>query len=74
MAPTLTGAYPNIYSKDGKEIFVLHDEVDRAMKLVNSLSAENRSKAMSPTPIWDFVLGPGHDGQVIQPEGLKASA
>jgi hypothetical protein len=74
MAPTLTGAYPNIYTKGGKEVFVLHDEVDRAMKLVNALSADNRAKAMSPTQIWDFVLGPGHDGQVIQPEGLRASA
>lgn len=73
MAPTLTGAYPNIYKKDGKDIFVLHDEVDRAMKLVNSLSADQRSKAIAPMQIWNFILGPGHDGQMVQPEGLKAS-
>lgn len=73
MAPTLTGAYPNIYAKDGKQIFVMHDEFDRAAKLVNSLSPEQRTKAISPTQIFNFVLGPGHDGQRVQPEGLKGS-
>jgi hypothetical protein len=74
MAPTLTGAYPNVYTKDGKEIFVLHDEVDSARKLATSLTSEQRAKAFPPMQIWNFVLGPGHDGQVVQPEGLKGSA
>jgi hypothetical protein len=74
MAPTLTGAYPNVYTKDGKEVFVLHDEVDNARKLATSLTSEQRAKAFPPMQIWNFVLGPGHDGQVVQPEGLKGSA
>jgi hypothetical protein len=73
LAPTLTAAYPNIYQKDGKTIFVLADEANRALKLVQSLDQTQRAKAVAPMQIWDFLLGPGHDGETIQPEGLKGS-
>ena len=73
LAPTLTAAYPNMYVKDGKQIFVLGDEANRALKLIQSLDNSHRAKATAPMQIWDFLLGPGHDGQVLQPEGLKGS-
>jgi hypothetical protein len=31
-------------------------------------------KAILNYRVADLVLGPGHDGETIQPEGLKASA
>jgi hypothetical protein len=38
-----------------------------------SLSQPQQSQATITSVMGDFVLGPGHDGQVVQPEGLKAS-
>jgi hypothetical protein len=73
LAPTLTAAYPNVYQKDGKTIFVLADEANRALELAQSLDQTQRSKAVAPMQIWDFLLGPGHDGETIQPEGIKGS-
>ncbi len=73
LTPTLTAAYPNIYEKDGKQIVVLNDEANRALKLQLSLTPAQAEKAVQKAQIFDFVLGPGHDNEVIQPEGLRAS-
>jgi hypothetical protein len=73
LAPTLTAAYPNMYQKDGKEIVVLAEEASRALKLIQSLDTAQKQKAILPNQIWDFLLGPGHDGEVIQPEGIRGS-
>jgi hypothetical protein len=73
LAPTLTAAYPNIYQKDGKEIVVLAEEAGRALKLVQSLTETQRPQAILRNQTWDFLLGPGHDGEIIQPEGIRGS-
>lgn len=73
LAPTLTAAYPNMYEDDGRTVVVLADEATRALKLIQALNAAQRDKAIQKTQVWDFVLGPGHDNQMIQPEGLKGS-
>lgn len=73
LTPTLTAAYPNIYDDHGKAVFVLEDEATRALKLIQALSPTLQEKAIQKAQIWDFVLGPGHDGEMLQPEGLKGS-
>ncbi|MEO7270489.1 MAG: DUF3500 domain-containing protein [Vicinamibacterales bacterium] len=73
LAPTLTAAYPNIYTDGDRKVVVLADEADRALMLLNSLDAAQRARTIQTAQIWDFLLGPGKDGQVLQPEGLKAS-
>lgn len=73
LAPTLTAAYPNMYQKDGRDIVVLGEEAGRALKLVQSLDGMQRTKAILPNQIWDFLLGPGHDGEMIQPEGVRGA-
>jgi len=73
LAPTLTAAYPNMYTDGDKKLVVLADEADRALKLMNALDASQRPRAIQTAQIWDFLLGPGKDGQVLQPEGLKGS-
>ena len=50
------------------------DENDKAFALINALSAEQRSQAVLGSRVADLVLGPGKDGQTIQPEGIRASA
>lgn len=74
LAPTLTGAYPAVYKNDaGETVRVMEKETGRAFKLMTSLAPALQSKALLKAPVMDLVLGPGQDGKVIEPEGVKAS-
>ncbi len=74
MAPSLPAAQPAKYTFEGKEIRPLGRENDKAFELINALDAGQRSQAILGSTVADLVLGPGNDGKVIQPEGLKVSA
>ena len=73
MTPTLTGAQPSVYTANKRTIRVLAGENDKAFDLLHELNDTQRKKALLNYRIGDLVLGPGHDGQTIVPEGLKAS-
>ena len=73
LTPSLTGAQPGTYTVNGKTIRPLGQENDKAFALVNALDASQRAKAVLGYSVRDLVLGPGQDGKIIQPEGLKAS-
>lgn len=74
LTPTLTGAQPAVYMSNGKTVRVLAQENDKAFALLNALDENQRKQAILNYRVHDLVLGPGHDGETIQPEGLKASA
>ncbi|MBB2203055.1 DUF3500 domain-containing protein [Gluconacetobacter tumulisoli] len=74
MTPTLTGAQPSVYTENGKIVRVLAGENDKAFALLDALDDTQRKQAILNYAIGDLVLGPGHDGETIVPEGLKASA
>jgi hypothetical protein len=74
MTPSLPAAQPAKYGFEGKEIRPLGDENDKAFALINALDAAERDQAILKSPVSDLVLGPGQDGKVIQPEGVRASA
>ena len=74
LTPSLTAAQPAAYESQGKTIRPLGRENDKAFALLNSLDQDQRQKAVLNYRVPDLVLGPGHDGQTIQPEGLQASA
>ena len=74
LTPTLTGAQPGLYQLNGKTVRPLGAESDKAFDLLNSLDEGERKQAILNYRVADLVLGPGHDGQTIQPEGLKGSA
>jgi hypothetical protein len=75
MTPTLTGAQPALYkSKDNKTVRPLGPESDKAFELLNSLDETQRKQAILNYRVGDLVLGPGHFGEKIQPEGLKVSS
>ncbi len=74
LAPTHTGVQPSFYEFEGKSIRPLGRETDKAFALVNSLDETQRKQAILGFQMRDLVLGPGHDGQTIQPEGIKGSA
>ncbi len=74
MTPTLTGAQPAVYTSHGKTVRVLADENDKAFALLNALDDSQRKQAILNYRVDDLVTGPGHAGETIQPEGLKAAA
>lgn len=73
LTPTLTGAQPALYTRNGAIVRPLAQESDKAMALLNSLDDGQRKQAILSYRLADLVLGPGKDGKTIQPEGLKAS-
>jgi len=74
LSPTLTGAFPSTYVNDaGATVKVMENETGRAFKLMNALTTAQQSQAILKFTVQDLVLGPGKDGQVIQPEGVKGS-
>jgi hypothetical protein len=74
LAPSHTGAQPAIYQLEGKTVRPLGRETDKAFALVNSLDGAQRKQAILGFEMHDLVLGPGREGQMIQPEGIKGSA
>ena len=73
LAPSLTGAQPAIYELEGKTVHPLGRETDRAFALLSSLDQSQRKHAILSFQIHDLVLGPGRDGQMIEPEGIRGS-
>jgi uncharacterized protein DUF3500 len=74
LTPTHTGAQPATYTLNGQTIRPLGGENDKAFKLMNALDAAQQKQALLGYEVRNIVLGPGEDGRVIQPEGIRASA
>jgi uncharacterized protein DUF3500 len=73
LTPTHTGAQPANYTLNGQTIRPLGGENDKAFKLMNALDAPQQKQALLGYEVRNLVLGPGEDGKVIQPEGVRAS-
>jgi len=73
MTPSLPAAQPATYTFEGKEIRPLGKENDKAFALINALDATQKGQAILSSRVADLVLGPGQDGRVIQPEGIRAA-
>jgi uncharacterized protein DUF3500 len=73
MAPSLPAAQPATYTIEGRTVRPLGNENDKAFALINALNATERSQAILNYRVADLVLGPGKEGQTIQPEGIRAS-
>jgi hypothetical protein len=74
LTPTHTGAQPASYTMDGRTVRPLGGENDKAFALVNALNADQQKQAVLGFEVRNLVLGPGTDGKVIAPEGIKGSA
>jgi len=73
LTPSLIAVQPAKYTLDGKTVRPMGRETDKALELVKALTDEQGKQAILGSQMRDLVLGPGHDGETIQPEGLKAS-
>jgi len=74
LTPSLIAVQPAKFTLDGKTVRPMGRETDKALELVKALTDEQRKQAVLSSQVRDLVLGPGHDGETIQPEGIKASA
>jgi Protein of unknown function (DUF3500) len=73
LTPSHTGAQPATYTLNGRTVRPLGAENDKAFALINALDGPQRKQAILDYQVTDMVLGPGQDGKVIQPEGIRAS-
>jgi Protein of unknown function (DUF3500) len=73
LAPTHTGAQPATYSVEGRTVRPLGGENDKAFALINALNADQQKQAILGYEVRNLVLGPGTDGKMIAPEGVRAS-
>jgi hypothetical protein len=74
LTPTHTGTQPASYSVEGKTVRPLGDENDKAFALINALNPEQQKQAILGYEVRNIVLGPGADGKMIAPEGIRVSA
>ena len=73
LTPTHTGAQPASFTMQSRTVRPLGDENDKAFALINSLSADLQKQATLGATVRNLVLGPGEDGKMIAPEGVKAA-
>jgi hypothetical protein len=73
LTPSLIAVQPAKYTLNGKTVRPMGRETDKALEFMNALTKEQRIQAILGSQMRDLVLGPGHDGETIQPEGLKLS-
>lgn len=74
LTPSLIAVQPAKFTLDGRTVRPMGRETDLALELINALTDEQRAQAILDFRMRDLVLGPGHDGEMIEPEGVKASA
>jgi hypothetical protein len=74
LTPTHTGAQPTSFTRKGKTVRPLGLENDLAFKLINLLDAKQQAQAVRGAKPRNLVLGPGQDGKVVEPEGIKGAA
>jgi hypothetical protein len=74
LTPSHVGAQPATFTLKGEAIRVLGDESDKGFALINALDSKQQAQAVLSYKVRNLVLGPGHDNETIQPEGIKGSA
>lgn len=73
LTPSLIAVQPAKFTLDGKTVRPMGRETDKALDLLQALTDNQRKQAILGSQMRDLVLGPGHDGETIQPEGVKVS-
>jgi len=74
LTPSLIAVQPAKFTFEGRTVRPMGRETDKALELVKALTDAQRKQAILGSQMRDLVLGPGHDGETIQPEGMKTSA
>ena len=72
-SPMLTGGQPLTIMFEGKRVYITQEEVAAGRALLASLNAPQRRAAVRGGEAINILLGPGQDGTVIAPEGVRGS-
>ncbi len=72
-SPMLTGGQPLRLHLDGDDIFIVERETAVAQAFMDSLTDEQKGRAVRAERPIDLVLGPGKHGAEPAPEGIKGS-
>ena len=72
-SPMLTGGQPLRLHLDGDDIFIVERETAAAQAFMDSLTDEQKGRAVRAERPIDLVLGPGKFGEKPAPEGIKGS-
>lgn len=73
LTPSLIAVQPARFEWNGKVVRPMGRETDKALELMRSLDPAQQKSATLGAEMRDLVLGPGHDGETLQPEGVKVS-
>ena len=73
LSPTLTGGQPLKYVLNGRPVYIVEEESVQAAQFLATLTDDQRAQAIVSDERADLVLGPGHDGEVLQPEGIAGA-
>jgi hypothetical protein len=73
MSPSLTGGQPIDFEWEGKPVRQVADEEDAAYAFIDSLTAEQKKKAVVAGKYGDILFGPGAKRIEASSEGMKAS-
>ena len=73
LSPTLTGGQPLRFVLNGRPVYIVEEEAVQAAQLLASFDETQRQGAVVSDERADLVLGPGHDGEVLQPEGIAGA-
>lgn len=72
-APMLTGGQPLHIDYQGQRIFITQRETAAAQALMDSLTEPQKQVAVRGSRAINLLLGPGQEGTVLAPEGIKGS-
>lgn len=72
-SPMLTGGQPLRLRHDGDDIFIVQRETAAAQAFMDSLTDEQKVRAVRAARPIDLLLGPGKHGATVVPEGIKGS-
>jgi hypothetical protein len=72
-SPSFIGAQPETFEIAGRPFRPFAGEVDDAMQLIAQLSDEQRIAAVTSARPGEIRLGPGADGESLEPAGLRGS-
>ena len=72
-SPMLTGGQPLHLRLDGNDIFIIERETAAAQAFMDSLTDEQRRRAVRSEKPIDLLLGPGRYGEAVAAEGIKGS-
>jgi Protein of unknown function (DUF3500) len=73
LSPSFTGGQPQKFTFEGKPVYIVEEEVNRAGALMASLTDAQRAKAVIGTARLEMLLGPGQDGMTLPPQGLPGA-